>query len=150
MPAMNDKDILVHLKSRQQYCVDLLELSRKQRKLISGKKYTELIILIENKQRILGCLEGLKQKQPGIVSEWKSRRDVLSTELRKVCETVIQETEVLLTELLNEEQICTDDLKRSRDETSRELSELTSGHRAHQAYGTTSPLARNRYLDVRH
>ena len=149
MPAMNDKEILVHLKSRRKYCVALLELSRKQRELISGRKYTELLTLIGKKQRVLGCLEGLKQKQPNVVSEWKSRRDELPAEIRTVCETVIQETELLLTELLNEEQICTDDLKRSRDETSRELSELTSGQRAHQAYGTTSSLTRNRYLDIR-
>lgn len=143
-----DTDILGHLRTRREYCRALLELSREQRGLIDRRSFTELLSVIARKQRVLGRLDALKQGRPAIVTEWKSRRDELSADLRGECEALLQETESLLADLLQEEQSCTDELARCRDDTCRQLAELASGHQAHRAYGHGAPAGTHRYLDV--
>jgi flagellar biosynthesis/type III secretory pathway chaperone len=144
---MTDTEILEHLRARREYCQALLELSREQRGLIAGRSYSELLTVIARKQRVLGRLDLHKQQRPAVVGEWKSRRAELPADLRASCETLLRETESLLAELLEEEQFCTSELARCRDETCRQLTELADGHHAHRAYGGAAATT-HRYLDV--
>lgn len=148
MPALSEPDVLEHLRTRREYCRALLELSRRQRGHIAERNYSELLSVIGRKQRVLGRLDDLKRRQSPIVTEWNSRRDELATELRNACNELLRDTESILSELIAEEKYCTDELTRYRDETSRQLSEATDGHRAHRAYGTEEPATGNRFLDV--
>jgi hypothetical protein len=90
----------------------------------------------------------LKQRHPKLVGEWKSRRAGLPADLRATCEALLEETETFLADLLEEEEFCAGELARCRDETSRQLAELASGHHAQRAYGRGVPAATHRYLDV--
>ena len=148
MPVISDAEIQEHLRARREFCEVLLELSRRQRALIAERDYSELIAVIARKQRVLGRLDALKENQPTIVAEWTNRRDRLPADIRSTCETHLRQTESLLVELLEEEQSSTDELARSRDETHRQLVEISSGRRAHRAYGSQSAAPSHRYLDV--
>ncbi|MFQ5734525.1 MAG: flagellar export chaperone FlgN, partial [Planctomycetaceae bacterium] len=143
----SEHEVAEHLRTRREYCRALLDLSRRQRAFIAESNYSELMSVIGRKQRVLGRLDALKQQDPALVANWKSRRAELSAAARNRCEELLHETESILANLIAEEKTCTDELTRRRDETSRQLAETSSGRRAHRAYGTPQP-DEHRYLDV--
>lgn len=143
-----DRAIFDHLRTRREFCSALLDLSQRQRRLIADGDISGLLAVIGRKQRILGRLDALRQDQPPVLADWRRRRDELPASLRERCESLLQETEEILAELLGEEQTCTEQLTRRRDETRRQLSEISSGRQVLNAYGQPAAGAPHRILDV--
>ena len=147
---MNQNDVIEHLARRRDYCRGLLELSRRQRDFISAGNYDELLLVVSRKQRLLERLDALKRQQPEVIANWNQRRGELSAELRNGCEILLREIGDALREVLDEEEHCTDQLTVRRDETRRQLSEISSGRKANSGYDNPKNEATHRFLDVNH
>ena len=119
---------------RRDYCRALLELSRGQDVLIETDDYTQLLVILGQKQGILGRMEELNRGQPQLWETWRAQRGQLDPGARALCETLLGETEAVLAELHDQEQASTERLAQRRNATRLELTTLTQGVRAHDAY----------------
>lgn len=142
------REILEHLRQRREFCQTLLDLSRRQRRLIADGELAGLLDVIGRKQKILGRLDAAKKSQPQVLADWNNRRDELDAATRGECESLLKAIEAALAELLAEEQNCTDQLTRRRDETRRQLAEISSRRQVHGAYGQPAENVSPRVLDV--
>jgi hypothetical protein len=134
-------------QTRRDYCQALLELSREQSDLIAADDYTQLLVLLGRKQRILGRMEELGQRQPQLWQHWRSERDQLDPAARAACDAVLADAEAILAELNQLEQTSTEHLAQRRDDTRRQLESLAQGVRVHDAYRDPH-AATHRRLDV--
>jgi hypothetical protein len=134
-------------QTRRDYCQALLELSREQSELIATDDYTQLLVLLGRKQRVLGRMEELSRRQPQLWQRWKGERDQLDPPTRAACEASLADAEAILGELNRLEQTSTEHLARRRDETRRQLESLSQGVRVHDAYRDPYAVPHRR-LDV--
>lgn len=141
-------DFLATFRARKQLCAALLELSRRQRALIDADDYTQLLVVLGQKQRILGRLEELKGREPDLLERWQAERDGLESTTRAECDQALAETETILADLAEEENDATQHLAQRRDETRRELEALAQGSEVHDAYRDSLAPATHRHLDV--
>jgi len=148
MSPLTETEIVTHLRTRREYCRVLLELSRRQSQLIGNSDYSELLDLITRKQRVLQRLDSLKSRQSTVITCWKETRDTMPEDVRATCSALIDETESLLAELLDQENACTVELTHRRDETRRRLADISGGRQAHEAYHTEKPTLSQHVLDI--
>ena len=119
---------------RRDYCRALLELSRGQDTLIETDDYTQLLVILGQKQGILGRMEELNRGQPRLWETWRAQRGQLDAGTRALCETLLEETQTVLAELHQQEHLSTERLASRRNETRLELATIAHGARAHDAY----------------
>ena len=141
-------DFLTTFKTRREHCHALLELSRHQLQLIVGDDFTELLDVLGQKQRLLSCLDELKQHQPQLWEQWQAQRDSIDPAVRRDCETALAETEGFLAEILENEKGGTQALTERRDATQKQLQAISRGSQAYSAYRDGLAPATNRHLDV--
>lgn len=140
-------ELLDVLQCRREFCRAMLELSRRQSELIEDGKFSELLQLIAQKQRVLEHLAELGRSFGGIVDFWKSVRDRLAADVRSRCQAAIDEAESLLTESMTLEKQGTAALSQRRDETQGRLKEI-----GESASGFSGPVPgsapRPKFLDA--
>lgn len=125
----------------------MLELSRRQADLIHDGKFTELLQLIAQKQRVLEHLAELGREFGGIVDFWKSVRDGLASEVRTKCQAAIDDAEALLAESMTLEKQGTEVLSQRREETQGRLKEIGQTANSMPSSGAGG-APRPRFLDV--
>ena len=140
-------DLLDVLQRRREFCRAMLELSRRQSELIEDGKFSELLQLIAQKQRVLEHLAELGRSFGGIVDFWKSVRDRLAADVRSRCQAAIDEAESLLAESMALEKQGTAALSQRRDETRGRLKEIgeSSGGLPRSGHGNAP---RPKFLDA--
>ncbi len=148
MSAFTASEFLTIFQKFREHWRNLLELSRRQRALIDADNYTQLLSVLGQKQRILGHLDELKQRHPGLRERWQSRRETFDASFGDDCDHVLAETEAILAELLKEEQSSTEHLTSRRDETQQELQAISNATEVHKAYRDSLAPATHRHLDV--
>ena len=148
MSELSVSDFLTAFKTRRKFCRALLKLSRQQRALIDEDDYTQLLIILGRKQRILGHLEDLKKEHPGLLKCWKTGRSGIDPEVRDDCEHILAETETILSELVHKEATSTEHMNRRRDATRKQLQSLNQGTEVNQSYRDNLAPATSRHLDV--
>ena len=141
-------DFLAVFQSRRDHCHALLNLSRMQQDLIHRDDYTGLLVVLGQKQLILGRLDELKSRHVEMFSQWNSKRDSIDADTRQNCEHVLAETEALLAELIQEEDSSTKNIVRRRDEAHVELESLSEGGKVNHAYRDSLAPATHRHLDL--
>lgn len=134
--------------AHRECCRQMLELSRRQIRLIEEDDYTQLLTLLGKKQKLLTRLEEFSKHRPQIRELWKSTRDSLDVESRRQCEELLDDTEALLADLTQQEQSSTDRLEKRRCSVQQELSNISAGGRVNEAYRETLAPATHRRLDV--
>jgi hypothetical protein len=148
MTATSHTSYVRLFRARRDYCAALAQLSRGQLDLIEADDYTQLLVVLGRKQGLLGRMEELRLGQPELWREWRQDRDQLDAESRQACEELLAETESILRELNQHEQLSTDTLTRRRDQTRRQLESVSGGLRAHEAYGADHAGPTHRRLDI--
>lgn len=141
-------DLLSVLRRRREFARAMLELSRKQRELISQRQFSELVQLIAQKQQVLEHLTELGQAFGGIVAHWKSVRDQMDSALRAEHQQVIDETEALLAQIMEIEQQGTTELAQHRDETRKKLLNAEHLNETKSAMAGYEQTPSPRFLDV--
>jgi hypothetical protein len=148
MMTLDVSDYLDIFKSRRDCCRELLELSRRQRPLIDGDDYQQLLEVLGRKQRLLGCLDEIHKQHPDLRKNWREQKHGIDSLVREDCDHILAETEALLADLLQEERDSTDQLSQRRDRTQRALQAISDGGRVHDAYRTSLAPATHRHLDL--
>ena len=133
---------------RRQCFAELLQLSREQHQLIDTDDYTTLLVVLGNKQRVIGRLEEIARMNPYLGADWQTHRDRLPPTMRKGCEQVLAETEGILVDLMEEERQCTQFLTHRREETRLQLQGISAGQNAQSAYRDSLAPVTHRTLDV--
>ncbi len=141
-------DYLKTFSERRQCFADLFELSKHQLRLVETDDYTQLLKLLGGKQQIISRLEAIGKGKPRLWDDWREERDRIEPAARQACEETLAETEALLAELLEHERASTESLSLRRDQTARQLREVTSGSRVNQAYRDTLAPVTHRHLDT--
>lgn len=134
-------------KRRDQFSA-LLGYSRRQSDLIQADDYTELLVVLGQKQGILSRIDEINKQFPGLQDQWRQWRDHLDADTRDTCDRLLDETERILAELIEHEQASTVRLTERRNATQRQLEAVSEGSRVHQAYRDAVPPATHRHLDV--
>jgi hypothetical protein len=148
MAATSNTSYVRLFRARRDYCAALAQLSRGQLELIESDDYTQLLVVLGRKQGLLGRMEELRLGQPDLWREWKQDREQLDAESRQTCENLLAETEGILRELHQHEQVSTETLTRRRDQTRSRLESVSGGLRAHEAYGADQSGPTHRRLDI--
>lgn len=141
-------DMLNLFELRCEHCRMLLELSRQQRELIDAGDFTKLVLVLGQKQRILGRLDESNNQFSDIRRQWPQVRSSADPALRAKCDERLKATEMLLATLLREEQESTERLIRRRDATQRQLQAIAQGTEVHHAYRESLAPVTHRHLNV--
>ncbi|TWU12960.1 hypothetical protein CA54_17860 [Symmachiella macrocystis] len=134
--------------AHRECCSRLLELSHNQDRLIIEDDYTQLLVVLGKKQKVLNQMEEYAKHRPRIQALWKLQRDELDTETRRQCEDLLNGTESDLAELVRQEQASTDRIEERRAATQQDLQNLDQGGRVSEAYRDSLAPATHRRLDI--
>src|SRR5580698_3429718 len=121
------EDVLDVLKQRHAHCRQLLDLSRRQNRVIDASDYSSLLGILGQKQRVLARLDELKRRYPELGEQWTALRDQGRPEVRSQCEGIISEIEAMLAELVQTEKVGAEQLIRRRDTTQKQLESIAQG-----------------------
>lgn len=148
MPLETTIDFLAVFKSRRDHCHALLNLSRTQQELIHADDYTGLLVVLGQKQLILGRLDEVASRHRKLFADWKTLRESLAAETRLNCEHILAETEAILAELIEEENNSTAGIVRRRDAAHSELQAINQGTQVNHAYRDALAPTTHRHLDL--
>jgi len=148
MPSTDFAEFLQILKTRREHFRSLLNLSTQQQELIDRDDYSQLLTILGKKQGLLDRLDEIHSRHPHFNSEWNNRKNSLESNLRKECDTVLVETETILSELLEAENESAIFLTLRRDETKQQLEALSRGTQTHEAYRDSLAPVTTRHLDI--
>jgi benzoyl-CoA reductase/2-hydroxyglutaryl-CoA dehydratase subunit BcrC/BadD/HgdB len=141
-------DILNVLKERRTHCRELLDLSRRQNRVIDANDYSTLLNILGHKQRLLGRLDELKRRHPELGQQWQILREAGPATLRRECDEVISEIEAILAELMQTEKDDADELSQRRDATRRQLESIAQGIHINETYRDNVAPYSHRFLDL--
>jgi anion-transporting ArsA/GET3 family ATPase len=141
-------DILDVLKHRRAHCRDLLDLSRRQNRVIDASDYSSLLGILGQKQRILGRLDELNRRYPELSRQWTALRETGQPNLRSECQEIISETEAILAELVETEKVGAEQLCQRRDTTRRQLESIAEGVHVNDTYLDNVAPFNHRFLDL--
>lgn len=148
MTELAVSDYLKIFHSRHEHSQKLLELSRRQMSLINSDDYTQLLVLLGQKQRVLGHLDEIGNRFPDLWKTWRSGRNTFDDGLREDCEHILAETEAILAELIQEETTSTEHLTERRDSTKKQLQDIAKGSEVHDAYRDSLAPVTHRHLNI--
>ncbi len=148
MNSTSLKDILEVLKQRRTHCRELLDLSRRQNRVIDASDYTSLLSILGQKQRVLMRLDELKRRRPDLGEQWELLRNSGPETARRECEEVISEIEAILAELMQSEKDGADELNQRRETTRQQLETIAQGVHINETYRDNVAPFSHRFLDT--
>jgi hypothetical protein len=141
-------DILEVLQHRRTHCRELLDLSRRQNRVIEASDYSSLLGILGHKQRILGRLDEVKRRYPELGRQWATLRETGQPGIRRLCEDIISETEAILAELVQTEKDGAEELSQRRDATRKQLESIAQGVHINETYRDNIAPFSHRFLDL--
>ena len=136
------------LLTQRDLCTELLELSQLQVELIDRNDFMGLFNIINSKQQLIARWERLRQGYPDLNEIWRALRIRMTAAEQWKYNKVISEVEALYSSLLEQERTSTDLLTVSRDESQRQLNDISQGASVHYAYREEESSSTQRLLDV--
>lgn len=134
--------------TKRDRCRALLELSKRQSRLIAQDDYTELLDVLHRKQSLLADMDTLKAEHAAALARWRVERDTLDARSRADCDALLGETESLIARLVETERTCTESLSSRRDATRSELQTVSTGSNVNDAYRDSLATSTHRHLDL--
>ena len=131
--TMNAAEYLRAFQGRRECCRALWDLTQRQPTLIADNNYAELIELLHHMQQLLDEL--LEPDEPhSLWRRWREDRKEIDLAQRRACETVLDETDALLQQILHSETASTSQLTDRRDVVAEELRSLSEAGQLRQLY----------------
>lgn len=149
---MTDKELreLLEYFGREQACYTaLLDLSRRQKRIIEEGEVDELLRLLGQKQNMLARVGEVETLLAPYKRNWRTLRQTLDDNDRQVLDLALATVEELLAELIALEKESEQLLVERRDLARVELESAARGGNAHQAYRAKTPAEPVRILDTR-
>jgi hypothetical protein len=132
---VNDTKRLFELvRHKHQLLVELRELGKRQAALIAAGDMNELLRMFAGKQRLIDRLHDVERCLDPYRGQDPESRDWQSAAQRQECASVIEQSQSLLKEILQQEKSNEARLRLSRDEVARRLQGLQVVKQARQAY----------------
>lgn len=135
-------------RMRAACCRAVQELSERQPACIAAGNYEELIELLNHKQLLVDQLIGNDGTSQSLWRAWQADRDQLAQTERTACEAVLDETESLLRQILEQDAASTHDMQSQRDTTQAALSEINHAGQAARGYESPYEMSVSRRLDL--
>jgi hypothetical protein len=123
-------------------------MSRRQNRVIDASDYSSLLVVLGQKQRVLGRLDEIKRRYPELGRQWATLRETGLPSLRRDCEQIISETEAILAELVQTEKDGAEQLCQRRDATRRQLESIAQGVHVNETYRDNIAPLSHRFLDI--
>jgi len=140
--------IIQAFRTRRDYYANLLDQSKRQQEFIDNADYTQLLALLGQKQQILSRLDELNQQQPGLMDDWKAQRDNIEAATRSDVEHLLEEIESIIKQLMQEEQSSTQTLIVQRDQTEKQIQDVTTGANVNNAYRDQLAPTTHKHLNL--
>ncbi len=148
MVSEHETEMLADLVARKRDALSRLrEMGRAQYELIEADEMAGLLELLAAKQRVLIELQEIERALDPFRGQAPEERRWRSAEARARCAAQIDESEALLAEIIGQEKLCEQALRRRRDEAARRLQ---GAHLADQARGayTAGPAEKMHQIDL--
>ena len=127
----------------------LLDLSRRQRAIISDGPIDELLGILGQKQQVLAKIGDIEERLRPFKLDWSSVQESLDENDRQVLDLALGTVEELLSELIALEKECEAMLVERRDETGRKLEETVKAGAVNQVYAAPTGGPPTPILDIR-
>lgn len=114
--------------------LELRDLGRHQSKLIGSGEITELLRMLAEKQRLIDRLQQIERGLDAFRHQDPDARVWRSTKVRQQCAEVVEQSQRLLDEILEQERQNETHLMRKRDDAAVKLQLLQAAQQARQAY----------------
>lgn len=148
MATEYETDVLAELVARKRDgLLRLREMGRVQYGLIEADEMAGLLELLCAKQRVLSELQELERRLDPFRGQAPHERRWRSAEARRHCAAAIDESEALLAEIIGQERLCEEALRRRRDEAAQRLQIAHLADEARGAY-TAGPAEPMHQLDL--
>lgn len=135
-------------RSRAACCKALLDLSARQQSLIEESDYSSLVDLLGHKQQLVDELTQRNFEGNDLWVAWQHQRTSLVETERQRCERVLDETDLLLKQLMELELSSTSELSSRKDVVQSALAEVHQGGQAAFAYQSPDEVPVSRRLDL--
>lgn len=138
-----------HLDLQAGVCRKILELSRQQQKLVEERRESDLLVLLSEKQRLIGGHEALAKEAKIHREQWEaSARAAASAEAHAKVEAAWNALRDILDEIVKLEDASRATLETHRGKVSEDIAKLQRGKIANKAYGGSKiPPPAARYSD---
>lgn len=147
MSALKEQHFLSYFKKRRDAFRELLRLSEKQHQHVVGDEYSELLVVLAERQQVIDRVLSNRSQHDQVAETWKKARDQLANSQRSQCDEVLAEAEELLSQVMKSDEACTSELQARRDTTQGQLQRITCGSQAHRAYANEEDST-HRFLDI--
>ncbi|MBI1345886.1 hypothetical protein GC163_06315 [bacterium] len=142
------ENYLQAFSERRAYCLALIDLSQQQFQLIAAEDYSGLLGLLSHKQQLIDLLVSSGAPESDLWQEWKQGRDRLSAADRAACETILDDTETLLRQLMQQEAQCTTHVATRHEAVQTALQQVQQAGVALNGYDASSTGASHRRLNI--
>ncbi len=147
MPNTTEQQFLSYFEQRRDAFRELLRLSARQQEHINGDDYSELLVVLGQKQQIINRVVSTRSQHTQVVDHWRQQRKHFNSESRSRCDALLSEAETLLSQVMESDERSTTDLRSRRDATQGQLQKISQGTQAHRAYATDE-VSTHRFLDI--
>lgn len=147
MSALTAQHFQTYFKQRRDAFQELLRLSQKQYQHIVGDEYSELLVVLADRQQTIDRVVSSRSEYGQVVENWRQLRDQLADSSRSQCDELLAEAEQLLTQVMKADEACTTELQARRDATKGQLQRIACGSQAHRAYASEEDST-HRFLDI--
>lgn len=136
--------VFIELLTQQRELYGKLKtLSDQQRELVANQDTQQLLGLLGARKVLVEQLTQLGQQIAPIREQWNQLQDSLKSEQRDQINTLIDDTQDLLTGIIAADEQDRKDLQAARDQTGTELGKFTRTNAASNAYAASAAAGNN-------
>jgi hypothetical protein len=135
------------IERRHRYLTLIRDLGAQQAALIASGEMGQLLRVLAGKQRVMIELERVERDLDPYRPQTAEERVWRSLEMRDRCRRQIEESKALLAEIVAQEKVGEEQLRRRRDDAAERLAGAHFAHQAQSAY-QTQPVTNVSQLDL--
>lgn len=148
MTGQLTQSLFESLSQKRDCCRALIELSQKQRDLITSGDLNSLLKVLATKQRVMGRMDEVQRRLDALSRDTPRWREDLDRDAQLECQDVLDDMEQLLSELIDIEKECEQKLVQLREAALEQLRQSDAGRELNRAYLTEAAPSTNRLVDL--
>ena len=148
MTAAAIESLFDALSQKRDCCRALVSLAKRQRVQISAGDLGPVLEVLATKQRVMGRMDEIQRRLTCFSQGPQSWREGIDRQQQRRCQSVLDETERLLADLLEIEKHCEEELVRFREAAAEQLRNTDAGRQLNRAYLDETAAPTNRFVDL--
>ncbi|MCG3137962.1 MAG: hypothetical protein HJJLKODD_01818 [Phycisphaerae bacterium] len=134
---MQAERLIPLLRQQVTLYLQLLQLSRQQRELITREDPQPLLSLLAERQQVVEALGRAQAEMAPLQQYWRMNFGMIPPEVRREAEGLLQKISEALKGILEADETDSRLLAARKVQTTREVTTVTVSQQAHRAYGPT-------------